>query len=154
MEQSALPPVSLRELDQLAGRASTVISRLRARLYAPGTEKRLELQFNVRRAAEMVGRSEKAIRDAEADGRLPAPEKDPETGRRTGYSLTDVNRMRQLFGTLPHRAPDDPAMVLAVQNFKGGVGKSSITTNLAAALAEQGYAYRITDADDLLGPAI
>lgn len=147
MEQSALPPVSLRELDQLAGRASTVISRLRDRLYAPGTEKRLELQFNVRRAAEMVGRSEKAIRDAEADGRLPAPEKDPETGRRTGYSLTDVNRMRQLFGTLPHRAPDDPAMVLAVQNFKGGVGKSTTVCHLAQYLALKGYRVCVIDCD-------
>ncbi|WP_238368409.1 AAA family ATPase [Mesobacterium pallidum] len=147
MEQSALPPVTLRELDQLAGRASTVIARLRDRLYAPGTEKRLELQFNVRRAAEMVGRSEKLIRDAEADGRLPEPEKDPDTGRRTGYSLADVNRMRQVFGTLPHRAPSDPAMVLAIQNFKGGVGKSTTVCHLAQYLALKGYRVCVIDCD-------
>ena len=64
MEQPALPPVTLSELDQLSQRAATVIGRLRDRLYAPGTEKQLELQFNVCRAAEMVGRSDKLIRDA------------------------------------------------------------------------------------------
>jgi chromosome partitioning protein len=147
MEQSALPPVSLVELDQLAQRASTVIARLRDRLYAPGTEKQLELTFNVRKAAEMVGRSEKLIRDAEADGRLPEPDKDETTNRRTGYSLADINRMRTVFGTLPHRAPSDPAMVLAVQNFKGGVGKSTVTCHLAQYLALKGYRVCVIDCD-------
>ncbi|MFD1344354.1 AAA family ATPase [Litorisediminicola beolgyonensis] len=147
MEQSALPAVTLTELDQLSSRAATVIARLRDRLYAPGTEKRLELSFNVRRAAEMVGRTEKAIRDAEADGRLPEPEKDPATGRRTGYSLSDVNRMREVFGTLPHRAESDRAMVLAVQNFKGGVGKSTMVCHLAQYLALKGYRVCVIDCD-------
>ncbi len=147
MEQSALPPVTLDELDQLATRASTVIARLRDRLYAPGHEKQLELRFNVRKAAEMVGRSEKLIRDAEADGRLPEPDKDPTTGRRTGYSLTDVNRMRSVFGTLPHRAEGDPAMVMALRNFKGGVGKSTMVCHLAQYLALKGYRVCVIDCD-------
>ncbi len=147
MDQAPLPPVTLDELDQLSARAATVIARLRDRLYAPGTEKRLDLRFNVRRAAEMVGRSDKLIRDAEADGRLPEPDKDPETGRRTGYSLADVNHMREVFGTLPHRAPGDPAMVLAVQNFKGGVGKSTMVCHLAQYLALKGYRVCIVDCD-------
>ena len=95
-------PVTLEDIDGLALRADTVITRLRERIYSPGAQKSLALRFNVRTASEMVGRSEKAIRDAEADGRLPEPEKSPETGRRAGYSLEDVNRMRQVFGTLPH----------------------------------------------------
>ena len=91
------------------GELRPVMRRLRDRVFAPGTEKRLDLRFNVRTAAEMVGRTEKAIRDAEGDGRLPEPEKDAGTGRRTGYSLAEVNRMREVFGTLPHRAPERPA---------------------------------------------
>jgi chromosome partitioning protein len=145
--QPVLPPVRLQELEQLSTRAATVIDRLRDRVYAPGTSKKLNLQFNVRKAAEMVGRSEKLIRDAEANGRLPDAKKDPQTGRRTGYSLAQVNQMREVFRTLPHRASSDPAMVLAIQNFKGGVGKSTMVCHLAQYLALKGYRVCVIDCD-------
>ena len=90
MDDTVLPPVTLNELTQLTRRAATVIERLRERVFAPNAEKRLEIRFNVRTAAEMVGRTEKAIRDAEADGRLPEPDKDDGTGRRTGLSLIHI----------------------------------------------------------------
>ncbi len=147
MTEPLLPPVGLDALDNLSARASTVMNRLRERVYAPELEKTLELRFNVRTAAEMVGRSEKLIRDAEADGRLPTPEKDPETGRRKGYGLPDINRMRQVFGTFPQRAPGDPAAVVAVQNFKGGVGKSTLVVHLAQFLALKGYRVCVVDCD-------
>ncbi|NUB45678.1 AAA family ATPase [Fertoebacter nigrum] len=147
MDTTVLPPVTLDELALLTRRASTVIDRLRERVFAPGTQKQLDLRFNVRTAAEMAGRTEKAIRDAEADGRLPAPEKDDTTGRRNGYALSDVNRMREVFGTLPHRAADDPPLVLAVQNFKGGVGKSTVVTHLAQYFALKGYRVCVIDCD-------
>lgn len=95
----------------------------------------------------MVGRTEKAIRDAEGDGRLQEPDKDPETKRRTGYTLGQVNQMRDVFGTLPHRASDDPALVLAVQNFKGGVGKSTIVSHLSQFFALKGYRVCVIDCD-------
>lgn len=144
---SVLPSVSLTELTQLTSRASTVIQRLRERVFSPGHEKQLNLRFNVRKAAEMVGRTEKAIRDAEGDGRLQEPDKDPETKRRTGYTLGQVNQMRDVFGTLPHRASDDPALVLAVQNFKGGVGKSTIVSHLSQFFALKGYRVCVIDCD-------
>lgn len=147
MDTQVLPPVTLDELDNLANRASTVMDRLRDRVYAPGSEKTLDIRFNVRSAAEMVGRSEKLIRDAEADGRLPEPDKDAGTGRRTGYSLAEINRMREVFGTLPHRAPGDTPVVLAIQNFKGGVGKSTLVTHLAQFFALKGYRVCVIDAD-------
>jgi len=139
--------IGLHELNTLSERSSTVIDRLRDRVYAPNTEKKLDLTFNVRSAAEMVGRSEKLIRDAEADGRLPEPHKDEKTGRRTGYSLAEINTMRDLFGTRPQRSSEDEAVVLAVQNFKGGVGKSTVTCHLAQYLALKGYRVCIIDCD-------
>lgn len=147
MTQTPLPPVGEAELEMLSTRAATVIERLRDRVFAPGTSKRLQLSFTVRKAAEMVGRTEKTIREAEDDGRLPVAAKDPETGRRTGYALADINRMRQVFGTLPHRGEDDEAAVIAVQSFKGGVGKSTVVCHMAQYFALKGYRVCVIDCD-------
>ena len=136
MTQTPLPPVGEAELEMLSHRAATVIERLRDRVFAPGTSKRLQLSFTVRKAAEMVGRTEKTIREAEDD-----------TGRRTGYALSDVNRMRQVFGTLPHRAESDDAAVIAVQSFKGGVGKSTVVCHMAQFFALKGYRVCVIDCD-------
>ncbi|QIK42234.1 AAA family ATPase [Pontivivens nitratireducens] len=144
---SVLPPVGETELELLSTRAATVIERLRDRVFAPGTSKRLQLSFTVRKAAQMVGRTEKTIREAEDDGRLPVAEKDAETGRRTGYALSDINRMRQVFGTLPHRADTDEAAVIAVQSFKGGVGKSTVVCHMAQYFALKGYRVCVIDCD-------
>jgi ATP-binding protein involved in chromosome partitioning len=46
----------------------------------------------------------------------------------------------------PNRVPSG-ARVLAVASGKGGVGKSSVTANLAAALANRGFAVGVIDAD-------
>ncbi|MGR3491458.1 MAG: AAA family ATPase [Shimia sp.] len=139
--------IDLSQLTALADRSGDIIDRLRDRVYAPDARKRLDLRFNVKTAAEMVGRTEKAIREAEAAGRLPEPEKDAKTGRRTGYTLHDVNAMRATFGALPHRAEDEEALVLAVQNFKGGVGKSTTVCHLAQFLALKGYRVCVVDCD-------
>ncbi len=48
---------------------------------------------------------------------------------------------------IPFARPDTLTRVYAVASGKGGVGKSSITVNLAAALAEQGLRVGVVDAD-------
>ena len=55
--------------------------------------------------------------------------------------------MREVFGTLPHRATDDSTLVLSVQSFKGGVGKSTIITHFAQFLALKGYRVCVIDCD-------
>jgi chromosome partitioning protein len=144
--EAAAGPVLLDALTNLTNRADYVITRLRETVFAPGVEKVVDTRFPISKAAEMVGRTPEAIRQAEAEGRLPAPRM-TESGRREGYSLAEVNAMRDLFGTRPRRAEGDPPIVLAVQNFKGGVGKSTLTCHIAQYLALKGYRVAIIDCD-------
>jgi chromosome partitioning protein len=145
-ENTTAGPILLDALSALSDRAHDVITRLRATVFAPGEEKLVDLRFTITKAAEMVGRTSEAIRQAEADGRLPAPRLGP-SGRREGYSLTEINHMRDVFGTRPSRGPNDPPLILAVQNFKGGVGKSTLTCHIAQFLALKGYRVAVIDCD-------
>lgn len=130
----------------LAKRTSSVLERLRDSARSARADDRREPTFPIGKAAELVGRTPAAIRDAEKDGRLPPPPR-TENNRRVGYTLAQLNDMRGLFGTRPWRAPDDPCCVIAVQNFKGGVGKSTLSVHLAQHLAIQGYRVALIDCD-------
>ncbi|MCZ7631228.1 MAG: Mrp/NBP35 family ATP-binding protein [Microthrixaceae bacterium] len=48
---------------------------------------------------------------------------------------------------IPFAEPGSRTRVLLIASGKGGVGKSSVTTNLAIALAEQGRSVAVVDAD-------
>lgn len=133
-------------VSSLSARATTVLQRLRDQAREARAGERREPTFPIGRAAELVGRTPAAIRDAERDGRLPTPAR-TETNRRVGYTLEQLNDMRGQFGTRPWRAPGDPCAILAVQNFKGGVGKSTISVHLAQYLAIQGYRVCLIDCD-------
>lgn len=133
-------------VSQLATRSSAIVAKLRDGARNARAEVRREPTFPIGQAAELVGRTPAAIREAEKDGRLPPPPR-TETNRRVGYTLAQLNDMRGLFGTRPWRAAEDPCAVLAVQNFKGGVGKSTIAVHLAQYLAIQGYRVALIDCD-------
>lgn len=146
LARDATTPVLCDAMDALNQRAHQVIQRLRASVFSPEERKVLDVRFSISRTAEMVGRTPEAIRQAEMDGRLPEP-RIGANGRREGYCLAEVNHMRDVFGTRPRRADADPPILLAVQNFKGGVGKSTLTCHIAQHLALRGYRVLIVDCD-------
>lgn len=136
----------LDQIGDLADAGERMIERLRRKSFLPDSSKGLHVRFGIAEAAQLLGCSTNRIRMAEDDGRLPcAPAS--ENGRRLGYSVADLLRMRDVLGASPARTSLDVPAVIAVQNFKGGVGKSTVTTHLAHYFAVQGYRVLVVDCD-------
>ena len=142
MDTAASPSI----VADLYTRSLGVLDSVRSRGTTEQPATRSSPHFPISRAADLVGRTSAAIRDAEKDGRLPIAERTA-SGRRVAYSLTEINQMREVFGTRPWRTAEDPLSVIAVQNFKGGVGKSTVASHLAQYLAIKGYRVCLIDCD-------
>ncbi|SFR91309.1 AAA family ATPase [Sphingomonas jatrophae] len=134
------------QIGELADAGERMIERLRRKAFLPESRKGLNLRFGIAEAAQLLGCSTNRIRMAEDDGRLPPPPPS-DNGRRPGYTVDELLNMRRVLGASPERAGLDVPAVIAVQNFKGGVGKSTVTCHLAHYLAVQGYRVLVVDCD-------
>jgi len=114
----------------------------------PHQRKTFQRVFSPSEAAEMVGRDRTTLARAEADIGLADTPRNPGNNRRMGYTLAQVQAFRAHFGTLPWRDPaTDAPLIVACQNFKGGVGKSTTCVNFAHYLALKGYRILVIDTD-------
>lgn len=136
----------IERISELADAGERMIERLRRKAFLPESRKGLHVRFGIAEAAQLLGCSTNRIRMAEDDGRLPPPPAS-ENGRRPGYTVEELLNMRRVLGASPARAPLDVPAIIAVQNFKGGVGKSTVTTHLAHYFAVQGYRVLVVDCD-------
>lgn len=119
--------------------------RVKAVVFKPEDRKVLDMTFGPGVAADLVGRTPEALAKAEKDGRLPAP-KLLGNGRRF-YTIEDLSIIREKLGIRPGKAANEDAAIVAVQNFKGGVGKSTISKHFADYLALNGYRVLVIDCD-------
>jgi chromosome partitioning protein len=119
--------------------------RVKSIVFKPEDRKTLDMTFGPQLAGELVGRTPEALSKAEKEGRL-APPKQQGNGRRF-YTLEDLTQIRTALGIHAGKAADEDAVVVAVQNFKGGVGKSTITKHFADYLALHGYSVLVIDCD-------
>lgn len=134
------------QIGDLAEAGERMIERLRRKAFLPDSRKGLHIRFGIAETAQLLGCSTNRIRMAEEDGRLPPPPSG-ENGRRIGYTIEDIQQMRQVLDASPARSAKDTPAMIAVQNFKGGVGKSTVTTHLAHYFAVQGYRVLVVDCD-------
>ncbi|MCP1170384.1 AAA family ATPase [Limimaricola sp. ASW11-118] len=89
-----------------------------------------------------------------ANPELPQGRSETEGGAKW-FSLDEVLRLRAHFGAegskskpyLPYRPEGLPAKMVAVANFKGGVGKTSTAAHLAMSAALDGYRVLVLDLD-------
>jgi chromosome partitioning protein len=133
-------------LEFLRRRAEDVLVALRDDVFAPEGVKTLRRTWSISEASALVGRSQQSIRLAEKEGKLPTPKR-LDSGRRSGYTLDEINHMRDIFGTRPWRASTDEPVIISFSNFKGGVGKSSFACHSAQYFAIQGYRVLLVDLD-------
>lgn len=142
---------SITELGLVKGIAidgSTVVIALAVPLPDRGTW--VAIEDRVRDAAlalEGVDRVDVDLRDME-DDELPAvarvlkgePEPNP-------LAVVDAQAVQQAPRARVNPFTDWRTRVLAIASGKGGVGKSSVTTNLSIALAQRGHRVAVVDAD-------
>lgn len=133
-------------IGELADAGERMVERLRRKAFLPESRKGLNVRYGIAEAAQLLGCSTNRIRMAEEDGRLPSPPAS-DSGRRLGYTVEELLNMRAVLGASPARATADQPAIIAVQNFKGGVGKSTVTTHLAHYFAVQGYRVLVVDCD-------
>ena len=142
---------AIRAIDKLAdilANSENFLQRMHELGQEPAAQKELRRLFSPSEAAEMVGRDRTTLARAESEIGIEPPARNPENNRRVGYTLEQVQAFRQHFETLPWRdAASDQPIVVACQNFKGGVGKSTTCVNLAHYLALKGYRVLVVDTD-------
>jgi len=139
---------ALDKLEDILASSENFLQRMHERGNDPYTNKQLNRLFSPSEAADLVGRDRSTLARAEADLGLESLQRNPETNRRMGYSLVQIQQFREHFGTLPWRNPEtDQPIVIACQNFKGGVGKSTTCVNFAHYLALKGYRVLVVDTD-------
>lgn len=88
------------------------------------------VRYSAKRLAEIVGATQKQVEGA--------------LGRRDGFGPSDLPLLRE---KLKKQPPPFPPRVQLFLNFKGGTGKTSLSSSYAYRLAERGYRVLVIDLD-------
>ena len=135
----------LEDLDSLVARADMALDNIKDQVFAPTGKKQFNKTYKISEAADLIYRHKSGIRKAENEGLI---ESCREAGSKyRGFTLEQLNAARSYFGSEPRLGSNEEAEVIAVQNFKGGVAKTTISVHLAQWLAIRGFRVLIIDLD-------
>ena len=137
--------VSIHDLDDLVQRSDRLIEHLKKHIFSPDGHKRFDKIYKIGEASTLIGRHPTTIRDAENNGTITAERAGGSSAR--GFTLSEINKARRFYNTMPNISADESPAILAVQNFKGGVGKTSIAVHLAQWMAIRGFRTLLIDLD-------
>ncbi len=153
----ALRPVDIDDITRIVNTGDAILKTQELKSRSPQNRKGAGL-FKPQQTEAMVGRSSSTINKLELESLEAYNNGTPENalfppcersaaGHRIGYSLETINLLRNHFSTAPKFKLKDVAMIIAVQNFKGGVTKSSSTVIIAHLLALIGFRVLVVDQD-------
>lgn len=147
LEVALRSSVTLEVITRIADASEQIISRLQQASYNEQADgSRQQRGYTITEAGRMVGKTAESIRNAEKQGKLDPPEKH-ENNRRKPYSLAQVNAMRRLWNKVPGKGVSGDAIRIAFTNFKGGVGKTTLSCHCAQYFARAGYRVLLVDCD-------
>ncbi len=142
------PPVTKKEIRDLVERQVTLQQELKKVFNSPDADKVLTKRYKPAEVAELVGRSKTHINREEKnpDNDLFPPPL-VSINRREGYTQEQIQKLRDYFDTNKKLSEEDEPIILSIQNFKGGVSKTTIAIHLAMYLSLQGYKTLLIDLD-------
>lgn len=134
-------------VSRIISKCDMLLNLLEKRAADPNKSISLNKLFSPAEAEKLVGRTRQTLHVAEKQHGVVKPERNEATGRIVGYSLEQINELREYFNTAPRRAKDDPCLKVAIQSFKGGVAKTITSIHFARYLAIKGYRVLLVDFD-------
>lgn len=102
------------------------------------------IRYAPKRFAQVLGLSLRQLADAESQGPLLSLKPQEPGDAKITYSPEDLVRYREKLGLTPPPIPFTRQLFL---NFKGGTGKTSLSSAYAFRLAERGYRVLVVDLD-------
>lgn len=142
------PRVTLQDVSLIGEQTTHVMDQMKSMAYMPNNGKAAP-SYNATQLAKLCGVSGSAMLRAleRAEDEQMPPGVVVDGGKRV-FPVADARAwVRKLSKSFVRRTTGAQAATIAIANFKGGVGKTTITVNLAQGLSLKGYRVLVIDLD-------